>query len=143
MTSDPEDEDIADEPRIFTLEEANALLGHVRETMALMQESKREFDRLSAEVTAMEQKGGTNGNSSPISHVEVLRGKALMARHLVEAKLANLRGIGVEVKGIDEGLVDFPAVRDGRLVYLCWKMGEGDISWWHEIDGGFAGRKPL
>jgi hypothetical protein len=132
-----------DEPRLFTVDEANALLDHVRQAMGLVQEDKREFDRLSAEILAMEQKGGSNGNTSPISEIEVLRGKALLVRARVEAKLSGLRTIGVEVKGIDQGLVDFPSLRDGRVVYLCWQVGEDRVEWWHELDGGFAGRRLL
>jgi hypothetical protein len=51
--------------------------------------------------------------------------------------------MGVEVKGIDEGLVDFPSERDGRVVYLCWRIGEPDILYWHEVHTGFQGRQPL
>lgn len=54
-----------------------------------------------------------------------------------------LADLGVEPKGADDGLVDFPAMFDGRLVYLCWRLGEPEVSHWHEIDAGFAGRQPL
>ena len=50
---------------------------------------------------------------------------------------------GVELKGIDEGLVDFRSTRDGRVVYLCWRLGEETIAFWHELDVGFPGRQPL
>jgi hypothetical protein len=50
---------------------------------------------------------------------------------------------GIELKGLEEGLVDFPSDRDGRTVYLCWKQGEDSIQWWHDLDTGFAGRQPL
>ena len=52
-------------------------------------------------------------------------------------------GIGCEVKDVQTGLVDFRAMRDGRAVYLCWRLGEEDIAFWHELDAGFAGRQPL
>jgi hypothetical protein len=139
-----DDEDVEDEPHIFSLEDAQWMVDHhVRETMDIIQTAKRDFDRLSAEIQSAEQEGGSNGHSSPISHIEVLRGKAFLARGTIEAKLANLRGVGVEVKSIDQGLVDFPHIRDGRLVYLCWQSGEGDIAYWHDLDAGFAGRQPL
>lgn len=57
--------------------------------------------------------------------------------------LAELTALGVEPKGAVEGLVDFPALMDGREVYLCWRLGESEITHWHELDGGFAGRQPL
>lgn len=54
-----------------------------------------------------------------------------------------LTGLGVELKDFFSGLVDFPCWMDGREVYLCWKHGEGKLAWWHEIDAGFQGRRPL
>jgi hypothetical protein len=53
-----------------------------------------------------------------------------------------LRQLGVEAKGHD-GLVDFPTIVDGRRAFLCWKLGEAEVSYWHELDAGFAGRQPL
>jgi hypothetical protein len=75
-----------------------------------------------------------------------LAGQRRRAESLVDEineRLARINSWGVELKGLDEGLVDFPAERDGHTVYLCWKLGEDRIAWWHEIDAGFAGRQPL
>ena len=59
-------------------------------------------------------------------------------------QLAELEGLGVQLKDFERGLVDFPSLRDGRVVLLCWQMGEGDeLEWWHDVDAGFAGRTPL
>ena len=52
-------------------------------------------------------------------------------------------GLGVEIKDLDQWLIDFPSQRDGRVVYLCWRRGEENIEWWHDMDAGFAGRQPL
>ena len=57
--------------------------------------------------------------------------------------VGELRGLGVEPKSATEGLVDFPALIDGHLVFLCWKLGEGEVLYWHELDSGFSGRHPL
>ena len=54
-----------------------------------------------------------------------------------------LRQLGIETKSVTEGLVDFPAIMDGRMVYLCWRLGELRVSHWHELDAGFRGRQPL
>ncbi len=132
-----------DERRLFTLEDAIALLPRVRELIEEMQDFKRKFDRLNAEIEGLEQKGTTNGHSSPVGRIEQLRQHARVARGIVEAKIANLTAMGCEVKGIDQGLVDFPSERDGRIVYLCWQAGEETISYWHDLDTGFAGRQPL
>ena len=60
------------------------------------------------------------------------------------AGVDHLRDQGIEIKSIDHGLIDFPSLRGGRVVYLCWRLGEGAaIRYWHEIDAGFAGRQKL
>jgi hypothetical protein len=144
MSESDFEEDPEDEPHIFSLEDAQWMVdNHVREAMETMQAAKREFERLAAEVLAAEQDSPLNGEATPISRLEVLRGKALLARGTVETRLASLTSLGVEVKSIEEGLVDFPHIRDGRLVYLCWKAGEATIAYWHDLDAGFSGRQRL
>lgn len=54
-----------------------------------------------------------------------------------------LKHLGIETKSVTEGLVDFPAIMEGRKVYLCWKLGEPEVAYWHELDAGFRGRQPL
>ena len=62
---------------------------------------------------------------------------------LAEAS-GELEGLGVQLKDYTRGLIDFPTMREGRVVLLCWQMGEGDsLEWWHEVEAGFAGRQPL
>ena len=59
-------------------------------------------------------------------------------------QIAELESLGVQLKDFERGLVDFPSLRDGRVVLLCWQLGEGDeLEWWHDVDAGFAGRTPL
>ena len=59
-------------------------------------------------------------------------------------RAGELEALGVQLKDYERGLIDFPSMRDGRVVLLCWQMGEGDeVSWWHDVDAGFAGRQPL
>lgn len=71
------------------------------------------------------------------------RPSAPVARE-IEALLREVAELGIEVKDLDRGLIDFRTQRGGEEVYLCWRLGEGDtISWWHTLDGGFAGRRPL
>jgi hypothetical protein len=58
--------------------------------------------------------------------------------------IAELEALGVQLKDFERGLIDFPSLRDGRIVLLCWQLGEGDeLEWWHDVDAGFAGRTPL
>ena len=59
-------------------------------------------------------------------------------------EMSELEALGVQLKDFDRGLVDFPSLREGRVVLLCWQLGEGDeLEWWHDMDTGFAGRTPL
>ena len=79
---------------------------------------------------------------------EMNTGSAIGTRYIeglaaISSLVNSIQEIGCIVKSIDEGLVDFPHVREGREVYLCWKYGEPDIAYWHEVDAGFAGRTPL
>ena len=58
--------------------------------------------------------------------------------------MSELDSLGVQIKDFDRGLIDFPSLRDGRVVLLCWQLGEGDrLEWWHDMESGFAGRTPL
>jgi hypothetical protein len=61
----------------------------------------------------------------------------------IAAGIREVVGQGIELKDIDRGLIDFPSPREGRVVYLCWRLGERRIRYWHEVDAGFAGRQPL
>ncbi|MDQ2964553.1 MAG: DUF2203 domain-containing protein [Chloroflexota bacterium] len=61
----------------------------------------------------------------------------------MQASVARIDGWGITLRDIDTGMIDFPALVSGRQVWLCWKLGEGPIAWWHELEDGFAGRRPL
>jgi hypothetical protein len=61
----------------------------------------------------------------------------------MQATVARIDGWGITLRDIDTGLIDFPALVSGRQVWLCWQLGEDDVGWWHEMDDGFAGRRPL
>ena len=128
---------------LFTLEQAEALLPRVREQLVAMQACKQHIDALRRELG--ELTGKTTGNGHVQSEAGLAE-KRRRAEGLVEelnGRLATVNEWGVEIKSIDDGLADFPSDRDGRTVYLCWKVGEDHIGWWHEIDSGFAGRRRL
>lgn len=61
----------------------------------------------------------------------------------MQASVARIDGWGITLRDIDSGMIDFPALVSGRQVWLCWQLGEGPIAWWHELEDGFAGRRPL
>ncbi len=128
---------------LFTLEEAEAILPQVRDELLAMQACKREVDTLRESFDHAAHKSTGNGH---VKDEGALAEKRRHAESLVEQineRLARINEWGIELKGIDEGLVDFPSRRDDRIVYLCWRLGEDRIAWWHEIDTGFGGRQPL
>jgi hypothetical protein len=127
---------------LFTLDEANALVPRLRELLPEMQETKASLERLQEELAGLTRAASGNGHLL-IGQMVRKRKEAEALAKRISASLEELQGIGCELKGIDEGLIDFPAEREGRTVYLCWKLGEERIDWWHELDTGFAGRQRL
>jgi hypothetical protein len=129
-------------PRTFTLDEANALLPRLREILAEMREKKPAVDRLRDELAKLTRTTPGNGH---VLEDEVAR-RRREAQPLVERLnelLQEIDRIGCELKGVEEGLVDVRAEREGRTIYLCWRLGEERIAYWHELDTGFGGRQPL
>ena len=125
------------DPRIFTLEEAERALPLVRRVVidlqheyALWRSAVGRFELASA--------GGTTGAEAQEAEREV----TLLAGRVAEL-LVELESIGCVAKGIDAGLVDFYALRDDHLVFLCWRIGEPHIAHWHSLDAGVDGRQPI
>jgi len=127
----------------FTLEEAEALLPQIREELLAMQACKLELDELRLTLDRAVRSSAGNGHIKDEDHLAGQRRRAEALVDQINERLARINAWGVELKGIDEGLIDFPSERDGRIVYLCWRLGEDRIAWWHDIDAGFAGREPL
>jgi hypothetical protein len=130
--------------KIFTLNEAQtvlpvveALLRRAQAAATLTGELEQEMQHLSHRIF---RSGGMHVNVTVAARRRAQRDKAMQ-----EAKdtLAEIDSIGVVVKDLDQGLLDFPSVMDGKTVLLCWKLGEPGIAYWHTEEEGFAGRKPL
>jgi hypothetical protein len=124
--------------KLFTIEDANALLPTVRGIVARVQ---RAYARVSASQEAARQAaaGAAHGGGG----MEGGNGYVLSLTALAESA-GQLEALGVQIKDYARGLIDFPALREGRVVLLCWQMGEGDeLEWWHDLEAGFAGRQPL
>jgi hypothetical protein len=136
--------DLTDEPkRFFSIDEANAMLPLVRAiTTDLVELAREVIDRRErlAVLTEGRDIGGSDLYSQELVHVQEELNRDL---ERLQGYVQELQELGVEPKGPAEGLVDFPALLDGRPVYLCWKHGEAEVLHWHEIDAGFAGRQPL
>jgi hypothetical protein len=121
--------------RHYTLEEANASLEWVQEAIASLREARQGLSDEEARE-ALAEAGPQNGGGDP---------GRLVSEAFVQlrAALAQLQEAEVVLRDLDRGLVDFPAIRDGREVYLCWLEGEDEIGYWHDLEAGFAGREPL
>ena len=128
--------------RMFSVDEANALIPRMSEIVREMQEKKPKVDSLREELGDMTETAAGNGHLVEGDLREKRRRAQILVERLNEL-LEELSGIGCELKGVEEGLVDFPTMREGRTVYLCWKLGEERIDFWHELDTGFTGRQPL
>ena len=130
--------------RTFTLDEAQSLLSILESLLRTAIASKKIMEDVDGEMQALSQRIFLNGGT----HVDVVataRRKAQRARAEQRAKdaLAEIDSIGVQVKDLDIGLLDFPCEVEGRVVLLCWKMGETSITHWHGVEEGFAGRKRI
>ena len=129
-------------PRYFTLEQARASLPAVRALMERAQREKARADELaSAQAQAAARILG-NGHGSANGSAQGQRDLQQAVTQL-EATVQEIEETGCLVKDLDLGLVDWPHLRDGHEVYLCWHLGEADIGYWHEIADGFRGRQPL
>ena len=123
---------MADE-RFFTLEEANALLPNLRERLTHIRDARRTVLHHAEPVRERAEHNG--GGKQGAELYDALR----TLRDGVE----KLSDEGIILRDADSGLIDFPSQREGRLVYLCWTLEEDRIGFWHEVDTGFGGRKPL
>jgi hypothetical protein len=123
-------------PRLFTVEEANALLPKLVE---LLEDVARHRDALRERATHMEpiiRASGSNGGGRVGSEYGVEAYNLYLA-------VEHIRELGVILKDLDAGLLDFPHEREGRVVFLCWHPPEERVAFWHEIEAGYAGRQPL
>jgi len=122
--------------KLFTPAEANRSLVLVRRIVADIVRSYRKLRELHENYQRLDQQG-------EIFEAEEVRHEYVVNTDQLSDLREELEGVGCEFKDFEMGLVDFPSIRDGREVYLCWKLGEEQVSHWHEVNTGFAGRKPL
>lgn len=138
--------------KLFTVDEANAMLPLVRAIATDLAELSRDVierrQRLSQLIAHGEQDHGEQdderNSSDPYKSESVqIRDELENDARRLQDYVDELRQLGVEPKSAPEGLVDFPATMDDRRIYLCWKLGEPEVLYWHELDAGFPGRQPL
>lgn len=133
------------EMRFFTPEEANESLAHVRPLVERLVESRRALVTLGAELETVQELVAGNGGSLDPSRLGELQEAVSRAAADLAAAAEELDGLGLQVKDVDRGLVDFPALHpeDGDTVLLCWELGEPEVAHWHGLEDGYAGRKRL
>jgi Uncharacterized conserved protein (DUF2203) len=130
-----EEPDPAGGPRHYSVEQANALLPRLIEVLATLRSASARLGDREARAVLGEAAPGNGGGAA---------GRTVSEGFLdLRAAVLELREHGILLRDLERGLLDFPALREGREVYLCWQEGEGEVAFWHEPDAGFAGRRPL
>lgn len=120
----------------FTLDEANKALEDIRPLMDELQVIRQKILASRPEAwPAIEKSAGNGGNRAMSEMVQEFE--------KLDSLVHQIQDTGAVLKDINLGLLDFPALRGGEEVYLCWQYGEDDIAYWHEIDAGYAGRQPI
>ncbi len=122
--------------RIFTLSEANRLIPQLEEHLNTVRRGKAVLIRIKDEIKKASAKAAFGGGSFAGPHY-------IKALEQISEHLQAIQEMGVIVKDLDMGLCDFPCQQNGRIVYLCWKLGEAEIRWWHEVNSGYRERQPL
>jgi hypothetical protein len=135
---DPIEDDPQVRPRLFTRAEANALLPSLIPILTRLRDNLQELMAEKVRIARLALQGGVVLEAARAAEERIERLESSLAEDIWM-----IQALGVELKAIDQGLIDFPTLRDGRVVYLCWKLGEGSIRYWHEVDDGFSGRQPV
>ena len=130
--------------RFFDVDEANAALIEVGPLLATLADQRIELIRLRDRALAAPS---ASGSPSPDA-LDPEEGRRIRLRmqgviDQMTAAVARIDGLGITLRDIETGLIDFPALVNGRQVWLCWRSGETDVAFWHELDTGFGGRRPL
>ena len=139
--------------RFYDIDDANAAIPVIDGIVAILREQRAELVRLRDEVLATGSGGEgapaavtapTGAGEAPISNdLRVVRLRMQGLIDQMAAGVARIDGLGLTLRDIERGLVDFPALVSGRQVWLCWQPGEDVIGWWHDLETGFDGRRPL
>jgi hypothetical protein len=129
--------------RYFTPTEANELLGTVRPLVDEMVAHRRALAQAATRRAELSRLVAGNGGGVDADDFASLDEEATRAAAEIARLVSRIQGLGILVKDLDRGLVDFPAMRGDEEVLLCWELGEDEVGFWHGLEEGFAGRKPL
>jgi hypothetical protein len=130
-------------PRRFTPAEANEALAEVRPLAERMVKAKRALDEAQARRDEAARSIAGNGGAIRPHELAVLHDELERRAAELAGLVEQVHELGVLVKDLDSGLVDFPSVREGEEVLLCWRLGEDEVAFWHRPEDGFAGRRPI
>lgn len=123
-----------DEPEtIYTRETANLLLDEVRERLVRLQQA---YTEIAGHRASMAASAAGNGGDAGAS-------RRLASSGTAADELSWFRDRGIVVRDVEQGLIDFPGLREGKHIYLCWRLGEDAVDFWHDRETGFSGRQPL
>jgi len=122
--------------RYFSLQEANEALKIIRPLMDEVQAIRQKILKNQPEAWPAIEKSAGNGGNRALSNM-------VQDFEKFDILIHRIQDTDVLIKDVNLGLLDFPALKDGREVYLCWQYGEGDIAFWHEVEAGYAGRQPI
>ena len=140
------DRDLPQPARLWTVDEANARIEGMTELLAQLRSWVVRFRKVAEELERLTSFWGKEVDAPDHPDAELRRRLQEESRALtknVETEVARLRGEGIEVKDLEDGLVDFYSVHNGEVVFLCWQKGEGDIEFYHTLEGGYRNRRPL
>jgi hypothetical protein len=122
--------------KLFTVEEANRLIPRLRPLIKRVVSARQSLLDIQGDIQKAREKAKYDGGSTVgAQYVRLLT--------VFTSAISEIEDMGVLVKDFRTGLCDFPHLKDGRVIYLCWKMDEDKIRYWHEVDAGFAGRQPI
>lgn len=130
--------------RFFDIDAANDALKEVAPLLATLADQRAELIRLRDQVLAAHS-GASSGGSAQDDRAESQRIRLRMQGIIdqMAAAVARIDALGITLRDIERGLIDFPALAGGRQVWLCWELGETDVEFWHELETGFGSRRPL
>ena len=131
------------EEKLYTVEEANDMLPWVVEQLGIAAEAADRLSEARSDQAELEGLSRSNGHGDIDSRLSDVRADALRALDALRSVLDEFEARGIPVRDVDSGLIDFPGERDGKKVWLCWRMGEPEVGYWHEANTGFASRQPL
>ena len=129
--------------RIFTLEEANAAVVELRPVVERMVRHRKKLVAAQKRQTELLTRIAGNGGDLQTSDLREVAEAIQSEADAIGACAEQIDAAGAQIKSLEDGLLDFPAQRNGEDVLLCWKLGEDEIGFWHGVDEGFTGRKPL